>query len=141
MSLLLLVNASACTEYVPMRGALDRAAAPEVRVTLTEQGGLDFATRIGPRAQRLEGILGGMTDSSLTLSVRKVWRQGGIQDTYAGEQLVLSTGGFELVEKPRTSARRTALLAGGVIAGALLIARGAGSLSGDDPGGKRPPSR
>ena len=141
MWLLLLVNASACTEYVPVRGVLDRATAAEVRVMLTDKGALDVAPRIGPRAQRLQGILGGMTDSSLTLSVQKVWRQGGIEDTYAGEQLVLSTGDFELVEKPRTSARRTALLAGGVIAGALLVARGAGSLSGDDPGGKRPPSR
>lgn len=116
-------------------------AVPEVRVTLTDQGAIDVAPSIGQRAQRLQGVLRAMTDSSLALSVRKVWRQGGIEDSYAGEPLLLSRRDFETVEKSRTSARRTALLAGGVIAGALLIARGAGGLSGDDAGGHRPPTR
>lgn len=141
VTLALLANLVACAEYVPVRGSIDVMATPQVRVTLTDQGATDVASRIGQRARRLEGVLLAMTDSSLTLSVRKVSREGGIEDSYAGEQLTLATPDFDAVEQGRTSVRRSLLLAGGVVAGALLIAKGAGDLSGGGSGKKPPPTR
>jgi hypothetical protein len=138
LALLLFANLLACTEYVPVRGAVDASAQPSVRVRLTDQGMIDVAPRIGLRAQTLEGVLQSVGDSSLALSVRKVSREGGIEDSYAGEELTLLRRDYEAVETGRTSVIRSVLLAGGIVAGALLIARGAGAFSGGDSGGKPP---
>jgi hypothetical protein len=138
---LLFANLVACTEYVPVRGAVDAANAPEVRVTLTDQGTVDVASRLGLRAKSLEGVLGSMSDSSLALTVRKVSREDGIEDSYAGEQISLSPRDFDAVAQGRTSVPRTLLLAGAIVAGALLAARGASDLSGGKTGGPPPPTR
>lgn len=134
-------NLLACTEYVPVSGAVDAAAQPSVRVTLTDQGRVDAAPRIGLRAVRVEGVLQSMTDSSLSLSVRKVSREGGIEDNYVGEALALTRRDFDAVEKSKTSVSRSILVAGALIASALLIAKGAGDLSGGGGGGPPPPGK
>ena len=142
-SLLLLAsfaNFVGCTEYTPVRGAVDTRAQSDVRITLTDQGQLDVAPRIGLRARQLEGTLQSMTDSSLALSVRKVSREGGIEDTYTGEQLSLLARDFDTVEKSRTSVVRSFLAAGAIVASALAIAKGAGNVSGGDKGGPPPPT-
>jgi hypothetical protein len=133
-------NLVACTEYMPLHGAADANAQPDVRITLTDQGQLDVAPRIGLRARQLEGTLQSMSDSSLALSVRKVSREGGIEDTYTGEQISLSARDFDAVEKSRTSVVRSLLVAGGIVASAFLIAKGAGDVTGGDKGGPPPPT-
>lgn len=139
--LLLFANLVACTEYVPVRGSIDVTASPEVRVTLSDQGTFDVAPRLGQRAEQLEGVLQGMTDSSLSLTVRKVSREGGIEDTYQGEHLTLAARDFESVGKARTSVARSLLLAAGITATAFLLAKGAGDLSGGKTPGPPPPTR
>ena len=141
VALVLFANLLACTEYVPVRGSVEATANPQIRVTLTDQGTMDVAGRIGQRARKLEGVLEAMTDTSLTLSVRKVSREGGIEDSYAGERLTLAARDFDAVERGRTSVSRRLLLAGGIVVGALLIAKGAGDLVGGDSGKKPPPER
>jgi hypothetical protein len=133
------MNLLACTEYTPVRGTVDPAAPTEVRVTLTDAGQLAVAPRIGLRAHQLEGTLQSMTDSSLALSVHKVSREAGIEDTYAGEQLSLSARDFGAVEKSSTSVIRSLLLAGAIIATTFVVAKGAGDLSGGK-GGNPPPN-
>ena len=134
-------NLVGCTEYSPVRGMVDTRAQPDVRVTLTDQGQLDVASRIGLRARQLEGTLQTMTDTSLALSVRKVSREGGIEDHYTGEQLSLGARDFESVETSKTSIFRSVLVAGGILAASFLIAKGAGDLSGGKNGGPPPPTR
>ena len=134
-------NLVACTVYTPVRGAVDSTALPNVRITLSDQGQLDVAPRIGLRARQLEGTLQGMTDSSLTLSVRKVSREGGVEDTYVGEQISLSNRDVDAVEQGRTSVARSTLLAAAIVASAFLVAKGAGSFTGSDNGSKPPPTR
>jgi hypothetical protein len=135
LALVLFANLLACTEYVPVRGTVDPSAQPAVRVTLTDQGTIDVAPRIGMRAETLEGVLQSVSDSSLAMSVQKVSREGGIEDSYAGEPLTLLPRDYESVAKARTSVARSLVLAGGIIAGAFLLARGAGDLVGGDSGG------
>ena len=53
----------------------------------------------------------------------------------AGEPLTLLPRDYESVAKARTSVARSLVLAGGIIAGAFLLARGAGDLVGGDSGG------
>ena len=134
-------NLVACTVYTPVRGAVDANSQPDVRITLTDQGEVDVGPRIGLRARQLEGTLQTMTDSSLTLSVRKVTREGGIEDSYVGEQISLSRRDVDAVEAGKTSAARSALLAAAIVVSAFLIAKGAGSLTGSDTGSKPPPTR
>ena len=140
-AILLFANLLACTEYVPVGNRLDVAAAPEVRVHLSDQGRVNVTQRIGPRVNRIEGIVQSMNDSSLTLSVRKVAREGGIEDSYQDIQLTLSSRDYDNVEQGRTSKPRSLLLAGGIIVSAFLIARGAGDVSGGKTGGPPPPTR
>lgn len=136
-----LFNLVACTEYTPVQNGVDATVGKEVRVRLTDQGTVDVAPRIGLRAQSVEGILQAITDSSLSLSVRKVSREGGIEDTYAGEQLSMARRDFETVETSRTSVARSLLLTGGLVAAALLLARGAVDLSGGKGSGPPPPTK
>ena len=138
---ILFANLVACTEYIPVKGMVDAGPAPEVRVTLTDQGTVDVASKLGLRAERLEGLLRGMSDSSLTLTVRKVSRAGGIEDSYDGEQVSLAPRDFDAVEKSRTSAPRSFLLAGAIVVGTFLIARGAGDVIGGGGGNHPPPTR
>lgn len=139
--LILFTNLIACTEYTPVRGDIDASHQPEVRVTLTDQGQVDVAPRIGLRATKLEGILQSMSDSSLSLSVRKVSREGGIEDYYPGENLSLVARDFDAVEKSRTSVARSVLLTGAIVIASFLAAKGAGSLTGSENGSKPPPTR
>jgi hypothetical protein len=139
--MILFANLLACTEYIPVRGALDVGSAPEVRVDLSDQGRLNVSQSIGPRVNRLEGVLQSMNDSSLTLSVRKVQREGGIEDSYQDLQLTLSSRDYDTLEKGRVSKPRSLLLAGSIIVSAFLIARGAGDISGGRTGGPPPPTR
>jgi hypothetical protein len=136
-----LANMAACTVYTPVRGGVDATGMTDVRVTLSDQGEVAVAPRVGLRARQLEGTLQSMTDSSLSLSVRKVVREGGIEDTYVAEQLSLSKRDVDAVEAGRTSFARSALLAGAIVASAFLIAKGAGGITGSDNGRKPPPTR
>lgn len=139
LAFVLFANLLACTEYVPVRGDASTSAQPVVRVTLTDQGTIDVGPRIGMRARILEGVLQSVSDTSLALSVQKVSREGGIEDTYSGEALTLQRRDYESVATRRTSVSRSLLLTGGIIAAALLLGHGAGDLFGGDSGG--PPNK
>ncbi len=130
----------ACTVYTPVRG-VEPSQGHDVRVTLTDAGAVAIAPKIGPRARQLEGTLKQMNDSSVLISVRRITREGGGDDTYDGNEISLARQDVELVERSKTSVSRSILAAGAVIASALLVAKGAGDLSGGKTGGPPPPTR
>jgi hypothetical protein len=129
-----------CTVYTPLRG-VDQSSGYDVRVTLSDQGALDLAPKIGPRGMQLEGTLKQMTDSSLLVAVRRVTRVGGGDDTYSGAEILLPSRDLEKVERSTTSVSRSLLAAGAVLASALLVAKGAGDVSGGKNAGPPPPGR
>ena len=135
-----LLFALACTVYTPVRG-VEPSQGYDVRVSLTDNGAVAIAPKIGPRARQLEGTLKQMNDSSLLISVRRITREGGGDDTYDGNEISLARQDIELVERSRTSVSRSILAAGAVLASALLVAKGAGDLSGGKTGGPPPPTR
>jgi len=131
----LFANLTACTVYVPVTGAINQTSPQKVRVTLTDAGSVSVAPKIGQRARIVQGVLQEMTDSTITVVVTQVSREGGIEDSYAGDALTFTRGDYEKVEQGKTSVSRSLLLAGAIIAGAFAVAVGAGELSGGDGGG------
>lgn len=136
----LVVVASSCTEYTPVRLA---AASPgyDVRVSLSDGGAVDLVPKIGARARQIEGMVKQILDTSLVVSVRRVVREGGGEDTYTDLEVLLHSGDIESVERSTTSVSRSILAAGALIATALLAAKGAGDLSGSKTGGPPPSGR
>jgi hypothetical protein len=132
-----IVATSACTSYTPLRMA-DMSPGYNVRVSLSDEGALDLAPKIGARARQLEGTLMQASDTTIVMSVRRVVREGGGDDTYNDIPISLSSRDVESVERSRTSVSRSVLTAGAIVGTALLAARGAGDVSGGKNGGKQP---
>jgi hypothetical protein len=125
-----------CTVYTPVRGG-EAVPGRDVRIRLSDKGAVDLAPRIGPRARTLEGTLREVTDSSMVVAVRRVSREDQGQDTYDSLEIAIPSEDIETAERSTTSAPRSILTAGAIIASAFLVAKGAGDLSGS--GGNKPP--
>ncbi|HEX9607734.1 MAG TPA: hypothetical protein VF962_10920 [Gemmatimonadaceae bacterium] len=128
---------ASCTSYTAIHG-IETAPGNNVRVRLSDKGAVDLVQSIGPRARQLEGTLKQVTDSSMVVSVRRVTREGGGEDTYDGQDISIPSQDIETAEASRTSVSRSILAAGGILASALLVARGAGDISGGSS--NRPPT-
>jgi hypothetical protein len=119
------------------------AADSAVRVLLTDQGSLDLAAAVGPRAEALDGRLTAVVDSTLALRVLSVRRTNGVMEGWDGETVRVPLGAVVRVERERVSAVRSGLLAGGVLAmlAAAAAAFGGGEepVAGGGPGGTPPP--
>jgi hypothetical protein len=126
---------SACTTYTPLRVA-DMSPGYNVRVSISDQGAVDLAPKIGPRARQLEGTLTQASDGAIVMSVRRVVREGGGDDTYSDIPISLPSRDIEGVERSTTSLSRSVLTAGAIVGTALLAARGAGDVAGGKDGGK-----
>lgn len=137
LSSICILAVSACTTYTPLRVA-DMAPGYNVRVSLSDQGAVDLAPKIGARARQLEGTLTQASDSIIVMSVRRVTREGGGDDTYNDIPISLPSRDVDGVERSTTSVSRSVLSAGAIVATALLAARGAGDISGGKDGGKQP---
>jgi hypothetical protein len=135
-----LLTTAACTEYTPIHG-IEATPGYDVRVRLTDKGAVDLVPRIGPRARQLQGTLKQVSDTSMVVVVRKVVREGGGEDTYEGQEISIPSQDIELAETSKTSVPRSILAAGGILASAFLIAKGAGDLSGGGSGKNPPPTR
>jgi hypothetical protein len=130
------LTAASCTAYTPIHG-IEAVPGSNVRVRLSDKGAVDLVPRIGLRARQLEGTLKQVTDSSMVVSVRRVTREGGGEDTYDGQDIAIPSQDIETAEAGRTSVPRSILAAGGILASAFLVAKGAGDISGG--GSNRPP--
>ncbi|MGZ9245112.1 MAG: hypothetical protein ACXW61_04850 [Gemmatirosa sp.] len=120
--LLATTPAAGCRSYAPVRP--DGAAGRVVRVRLTPEGGSALAPTIGPRGTALEGTLIAADDSSVTMDVRAVTRASGDDEQWPGERVRVERRAVAGVDAVRMSVKRSALLAGGVVA-ALWLLRGA----------------
>jgi len=135
-----ILAAVACTTYTPIHGS-EASPGYDVRIRLTDLGAVNLVPRMGPRARELDGTLREVTDTSLVLSVRRVVREAGGEDSYAGEDIPLRSADFESVEVSKTSVPRSILAAGTVLASVFLVAKGAGDVSGGKTGGPPPPGK
>ena len=112
-----------------------------VRVRLTAAGSSDVAATIGPRGRMLEGGLVSRDDSTLTLSPTVIVRTNGEEERWPGDPVVVRRSAVAGVDAVRTSVRRSALLAGGVVAVLVLLraafdgGEGVSRTPGEGPGG------
>ena len=137
---LALFLAAACTVYSPVTG-VDVAAGKAVRVNLSDVGAARLAPTIGQRARRLQGTLRSTTDSTIVMALETVSRESGINDSYGGSDITLARRDVQSVEEVRTSVPRSLLTTGALVAGAFLVAKGAGQSSSGNPGGPPPPGK
>jgi hypothetical protein len=131
----------ACHSYTPV-AASTLAADSAVRVRLTDQGSLDLASTVGPRAAALDGRVSAASDSALELRVLAVTRMNGVTEGWKGEPVRLTRGAVARVERERVSAMRSGLLAGGLLAAlaaaAAAFGGGGDTVAGGGPGGGGP---
>ena len=134
---------SGCFQYVPVQ-----PVAPEpgttIRAHLTDSASAMLAPAVGPGIGALEGRVLRGDEAGIELAVSAArFRFGGGSQTRYGEPLTVPRFGIAAVEQRKLSPMRTALLAGGVVLGAvgLVVAVDPGGGGGGQGGGNKPPAR
>ncbi|MFL5577613.1 MAG: hypothetical protein ACJ79S_16785 [Gemmatimonadaceae bacterium] len=114
------ILSTACHTYVP---APDGSVAPGavVLVRLTDRGAADVTSSVGPYARTIEGRLNSLTDSAVVVSVNEVTRANGGEETWRGETVSVQRNGVAELAVPKVSRSRSALLAGGLLAGIVAL--------------------
>jgi hypothetical protein len=140
MSVLGAVLLTGCYTYRPLA-----TTSPEpgvsVRAQLTDDGSIDLARYIGPNVAAVGGRVVGSDTGQLTLSVASVQYRTGIEQYWSGEMVRLPRTEIATMQEKRLSTTRTALFAGGLLAGVvgLFVTLSEGSAEGQSGRGPPPP--
>lgn len=112
----------------------------ETRVfaTLSNQASVQMAPLIGSDAAAVEGIVADVRENQWELRLLRVEQRRGNSVFWNRESVVFPAGSFVSVSERRLHPIRTGMLAGGITAGAIVLARIIGlggffSEGGDDP--------
>lgn len=122
-----------CFSYVPVGTALGAAGATvRVRLDPASTGvGSPLASVIGPRAEVLEGRLVSQDNAEVTIAVETVTRLGGGEENWTRDPVRVPRPAVVALERRRLDPVRSALLAGVVVGGAVIVGQvGGGSGSG-----------
>jgi hypothetical protein len=113
---------------------------PGTRViaSLTDAGAQDVAGQVGPRARAVEGMLERASADTLEIGVIRVVERDGGFSFWNQERVRIPTSAVATLDERMLDTRRSILAAGGITAGALLLARAfsavfTGGGSGEDP--------
>lgn len=135
----LLAGCYVYTAPMAVQPALGRQYAFE----LTDHGRAALGTRIGPGIDRIEGVLVGLTDSTVDVRVARTVDIRGTVVPWGGEVVSLGRQYVGTVRERRFSAARTGIAVGGAVAGvAALIAIATIDVTGREgnpPPGEEPP--
>lgn len=124
-----------CQVYTPI-SLSSQAAKDDIRLTLTDQGGIDLARALGVGATQLEGHIDAVTDSTIVLRITELTRLSGSDEKWSGEPVPIPRGDVATVERRYTSVARSLVLGGAIVVGAILVGTVAGSVEG---GSNTPP--
>lgn len=131
-----------CYHYTPLAtSALQPGAAREVRVELTAVAGERLAGALGPTVTAVDGHVRATDPDRLVLAATRTLQRSGAESPWRGEEVAIPWTGVAVLRERRFDGRRTALVAGAVVGGALLTTRAFGggfSLSGNGRGGTSP---
>lgn len=120
--LLLTLLLSGCFRYVPV--TLDTAPEGEdVRVLVTRDGSAELreVTEVGAEVPRLTGRFLGFEDRTMLLRVPVGQRQAGFHTVSLDQTIRIPSGEILQIERREFDRGRTALLAGGAVAGSVFI--------------------
>jgi len=107
---------SSCYSYMPVASAAgSESVGGTVGVLLNDLGRFELAEVVGPRTERLEGVITYMDTSGFTLAVERVEIFGGRFVAWSGEKVVLSRRHVATIERKKFDKRRTLFAAGSVV--------------------------
>ena len=130
----------ACHSYVPI-GAADVTPSREVRLDLTDAGSVAVGPAVGPSAVAIDGRVTQSDDSVLVVTVSRLTRRSGAEETWSGEAVRVPRAGVSAVTVEQLSRGRTGLMVGGLVALGVVIGAALGSgggVAGRTDGGTPP---
>ncbi len=110
-----------CYSYLPVQDT-PPAAGQHVGITLNDRGRQLAGERLGPDADRIDGILVSSSETTVTVSVNRVKSLRGSSSIWAGEQVEIPREGVRGFQERQLSRGRTAMLTVGLVVGAIAIA-------------------
>lgn len=133
-----------CYSYVPL-AASDVAPGAPVRVNLSDAGSAAVAASVGAFATALDGPVVSLPgDSVLVVTVARLTRRDGTEETWTGEAVRIPRAGVASFEVRRLSRSRTGFLVGATVATSIAVGAalgGGGGFGGrggaTSPGGSR----
>ncbi len=126
--------AEACTTYT----AIDTVPAPAsetIKLSLTDAARTQMLGALGTQVKSVEGQVRSVSDSSVTMAVEEVGRASSDAERFHGEAVTIPSRYIVSIERKRVQVRRSLLIAGAMIGGAIWIAaQGHGNVTAGSPG-------
>ncbi len=137
-TLLLLFHVSGCYHYVPV-SSTSLPVGANVSVGISDQGRIALTEPVGPGVRRLSGMVVASTDTTVVLAVNGVdYIDLDTTVRWDGERVTLSRSFINDIRERQLSKRRTWLMAGLVVVGAVLVSTLAITGFGSDGGDREP---
>lgn len=118
--LLVLVCLTACYRLTPIEGGAPPQG-EEVRLALTDEGSVRMAPMIGPRIAAIDGRVLETADTAIVLAVQSVVAQGGRNMSWSQERLAVPRTAVASVRTRTLDRRRTWIVAGLGVLGAIAL--------------------
>ena len=132
-----LVLGDACTTYTPV-GSIPAPTNETIRVSLTDAGRTQMLGPLGTQVASVEGEVRSVSDSAVTISVAEVGRVSSDAERFHGESVTIPSRYIVGIERKHVQVRRSLMIAGAIVGGALWIAtQGHGNVTSGPPG--KPP--
>ena len=120
-----------CYSMTPIEGSTPPTG-QEVRLSLSDQGSVQLAPLIGPRIGAIDGRAMESSDSALVLAVQAVVAQGGRSMAWSMEKLTVPRSAVSHVSTRTLDTKKTWLVAGLTVVGAILVGQAFGLGNGFD---------
>ena len=131
----IVLSSGACTTYTSI-GAIPAPTSETIRLSLTDAGQGEVLGPLGTRVKSVEGQVCSVSDSTVTMSVTEVGRVLADPETFHGETVAIASRYIVGIERKHVQVRRSLMIAGAIVGGALWIAsQGHGNVTFGPPGG------
>lgn len=130
----IVLSGGACTTYTSV-GAIPAPASETIRLSLTDAGGTQMLGPLGARVKSVEGEVRSVNDSAVTMSVAEVGRVSSEAERFHGETVTIPSRYIVGIERKHVQVKRSLMVAGAMIGGAIWIAaQGHGNVTSGPPG-------
>jgi hypothetical protein len=127
----LLGASSGCYSMKPIDGSTPPPG-QDIRLSLSDRGSVEMAPLIGPRIGAIDGRAVQSSDSALVVAVQAVVAQGGRSMNWSMERLTVPRSAVSHVSTRTLDARKTWLMAGLTVVGAIMVSQAFGLGEGFD---------
>ena len=126
--------AEACTTYTAI-DTVPPPASETIKISLTDAARTQTLGPLGTQVKSVEGEVRSVSDSSVTMAVEEVGRVSSDAERFNGEPVTIPSRYIVGIERKRVQVRRSLLIAGAMIGGAIWIAaQGHGNVTAGSPG-------